>query len=67
MPPQEAEYHLQISPTPNVPPVKLSVVVDPLQINAGVAKAEVAAVDKVLTIIAIVLQVVVLQPPSALK
>ena len=49
IPPHELEYHFQEAPIPRLPPVKLRVVVDPLQINGEEEVAETAAVEGVLT------------------
>ena len=57
-------YQFQLAPVPRLPPEIASVVEFPEQIGE-VPEAEVAAVDKVLTVIVVLTQVVVLQVPAA--
>ena len=67
VPPQETVYHFQPAPVPSVPPVSTRVTAVPEHIvEDGFAVMEVAVVDKVLTVIAALAQVEVLQLPSAL-
>ena len=66
IPPHETEYHFQYAPSPKLPPVKLKVEGEPVQINDGEAKAEVAEVEFVQTETVVLTQVVVLQGPSIL-
>jgi hypothetical protein len=45
VPPQEPAYHTIISPVPPPPPLRVSVVLPPLQIVVKLAVAEVGLVD----------------------
>ena len=66
IPPQETEYHFQYAPSPKMPPDKLIVVDEPVQINDGEEEAELAADEFVHTKTVVLMQSVVLQVPSAL-
>lgn len=59
-------YHLQYSPLPREPPVKLRVLEAPWHIVDGFDEAEVAAVDGPFTVTVVLRHVVVLQYPIAL-
>lgn len=67
VPPQVEVYHLHTAEVPNVPPVMLNVVLLPLQI-VDVPVIPVAGIDvSPLTVSVKERQMVVLQPPSALR
>lgn len=66
VPPHDDEYHLQEAEVPNVPPVMLRVVDEPLQMVV-VPEMPVAGTEVSLTVNVNERQTVVLQPPSALR
>ena len=66
VPPQELLYQFHAAPVPKLPPVILNVLVAPVHKVDGVAIAEVAVVDTVLTETITDKHVVVLQDPEAL-
>jgi hypothetical protein len=65
VPPQLPEYHCQLAPVPNDPPVLDSVTDVPSQTTEEDVDAEVGAEDKVFTVIARLAHAVVLHVPSA--
>ena len=65
VPPQELLYHFQSALLPRLPPFTLRVTLEPLQTESAEAVMEVGAVEKVLTLMDLLVQVVVSQVPSA--
>jgi hypothetical protein len=63
-PPHEAEYQSQVAPAPKEPPTTARVV-GPPQVTAGLAVAEVGAVENELTLTVTEAQAVVLHVPEA--
>ena len=63
---QELLYHFQLALLPRLPPLTLSVILLPLQTESTVAEIEVGAVEKVFTLMVLLIQAVVLHVPSAL-
>ena len=59
-------YQYQFPEVPRLPPETVNVVVAPEQIVAGEEVAEVAIVERVLTVIEVLTHAVVLHDPSAL-
>ena len=66
VPLHEPSYQFHVAPVPSEPPVMLSVAVPDAHTVDGVAVADVAAVELVFTVTVTLVQVVVLQVPSAL-
>jgi uncharacterized membrane protein len=65
VPPQELLYHFQSALLPRLPPFTLRVTLEPLQTESAEAVMEVGAVEKVLTLMDLLVQAVVSQVPSA--
>ena len=65
VPPQEPLYHFQLAPVPKLPPLRLKVVLWPLQIVV-VPLMLFVGTEVSLTVIVTLWQAVVLQVPSAL-
>ncbi len=65
VPPQELLYHFQLALLPRLPPFTLRVTLEPLHTESAEAVMEEGAVDKVLTLMDLLVQAVVSQVPSA--
>jgi hypothetical protein len=65
VPPQELLYHFQSALLPRLPPFTLRVTLEPLQTESAEAVMEEGAVEKVLTLMDLLVQAVVSQVPSA--
>jgi hypothetical protein len=65
-PPHDDVYHLQLAPVPRLPPLIDNVLVLPLHIVVALADAVVAGTDVSCTVTVTLLQMVLLQVPSAL-
>jgi hypothetical protein len=65
-PPHDDVYHFQLAPVPRLPPLIDNVLVLPLHIVVALADAVVAGTDVSCTVTVTLLQMVLLQVPSAL-
>ena len=66
VPPQLPEYHSQVAAVPRLPPLTVKVVLPPEHKVLAIALIDVGATEGAFTVIATLLQAVVLQVPSAL-